>query len=186
MHASFRFAANLGLFLASACLLQSAPFQRSATLHGITFEVSSPNAETANTVTVTPSGLAEDNRPFTTEVAGPVTGMEVADIDANGAPEVYVFIKAPQRGELLGFSSNRNKSLSFIFVPELKEEAERAPAYRGGDEFAVLENAIGRRFPLFTGDSSDPQPTGKMRQVQYKLVAGEAGWLLQPVDVVDF
>ncbi len=176
----------LSVGLLSLLTGMAAPFSQKASLQGITFQVKSPNADSDNTVTVTAKGLSEDSRPITTKVEGTVTGMEVADINTDGAPEVYIFIAAPNRGELLAFSSNKNKSLSSIFLPELEEETTGSPVYRGGDQFAVLENALGRRFPLFPKTAGTTSATGKIRQVQYKLVPGESGWQLKPYRVTDF
>lgn len=68
----------------------------------------------------------------------------------------------------------------------LEDDARNTKGYRGRDEFAVVEGIIARRFPLFPKDRSKTEPTGKMRQIQYKLVAGEAGWLLKPDKVIEF
>lgn len=164
-------------------------FETTQTLQGITFKVTSPNAPTANSVTVTPVGLAIDNSPITVEAGGVVTGAEVGDINADGSPEIYVYTIEPgddRRGALIAFSANRKKSLSQIYLPALKDDAKNARGYRGRDEFAVVEGIIARRFPLFPEDRSKTEPTGKMRQIQYKLVAGEAGWRLKPDKVIEF
>jgi hypothetical protein len=49
----------------------------------------------------------------------------------------------------------------------------------------VVEGILGRRFPIHD-DSAPFKPTGKMRQVQYKLHTGEAGWLLKVDKMVEF
>lgn len=49
----------------------------------------------------------------------------------------------------------------------------------GHDEFQVVENSLVRRFPIYKDGDSNAKPSGKMRQLQYKLKAGEAGWLLK-------
>jgi len=177
-------AAVAGIF--SIALLQAGPFSQNAELQGIEFKVTSPNAKTGNTVTVTPKGLSGDSKPIQTEIRGTVTSVEVGDLNADGAPEIYIYIAAPNRGELLAFGSNKNKSISFISLPDLKEESTKSSEYRGGDEFAVLENALGRRFPLFSKDPAETKPTGKTRQIQYKLVAGESSWHLKQDQVIDF
>ncbi len=149
------------------------PFDRSQTLQGITFRVTSPNTATANTLTLQPSGLAEDNRPITVDVPGLVLRMETADLNADGSPEVYIISSDGKNESLTAFSVNRGKSVSFIFLPELT--AEQARGHRGGEEIAVVENRLARRFPITAQGSGN----GKMRQISYKLHAGEASWLLQ-------
>lgn len=164
-------------------------FETTQTLQGIRFKVTSPNAPTANSVTITPTGLLIDNSPIRVETSGIVTGAEVGDLNTDGSPEIYVYMIEPgndRRGALIAFSANRKKSLSQIHLPALEDDPKNARGYRGQDEFAVVEGIIARRFPLFPEDRSKTEPTGKMRQIQYKLVAGEASWLLRIDQVVEF
>jgi hypothetical protein len=56
----------------------------------------------------------------------------------------------------------------------------------GHDEFAVLENVLGRRFPVYKEGDANSEPSGKTRQLQYKLTPGEAGWVLQLKDITEF
>lgn len=137
-----------------------APFEQTESLQGISFKVTSPNLKSANTVTITPAGLEEVNSPITLDVDGTVT--------------------------LIAFSANRKKSLSQIYLPDLKEDAENVVGYRGRDDFAVVENSLARRFPIFSADAADTKPTGKMHQLQYKLHPGEAGWLLKVEKSTEF
>jgi hypothetical protein len=186
MKISFLALATLFLF---PSVQAATAFETTQTLQGITFKVTSPNAPTANSVTVTPAGLETDNSPITVEVGGIVTGAEVGDINADGSPEIYIYIAEPsgdKRATLIAFSANRRKSLSQIYLPALEDDAKNAKGYRGRDEFAVVEGIIARRFPLFPEDKSKTEPTGKMRQIQYKLVAGEASWMLRIDQVVEF
>lgn len=164
-------------------------FETTQTLQGITFTVTSLNAPTANSVTVIPAGLEIDNSPITIQADGVVTGAEVGDINADGSPEIYIYSVEPtgeQRATLIAFSANRKKSLSPIHLPALEDDAKSAKGYRGRDEFAVVEGIIARRFPIFPEDRSKMEPTGKMRQIQYKLIAGEAGWRLRPDKIIEF
>jgi hypothetical protein len=179
--------------LAASFLIHAAQateaFEATETLQGISFAVSSPNTPTGNKVTIVPSGLAIDNSPIEVETGGIVKGAEIADIDADGSPEIYVYVAEPapdQRGSLVAYSANKKKSLSQIFVPALEDDAKNAKGYRGHDEFAVLEGVVGRRFPIYPDDKTHTEPTGKMRQIQYKLIPGEASWVLKIDRVEEF
>lgn len=160
-----------------------APFNYSGELNGISFSVSSPNSAQGNTVVVTPSGLSAVNEAQTIKINGIVTGADVGDIDTDGSPEIYIYVQAGEDGapgSLVAFSTNKKKSMSGITVPDLT--AKQAKGYRGGDKFALVENAIARRFQLHKGG----KPTGKMRQLQYKLRPGEASWTLKVDRVIEF
>jgi hypothetical protein len=43
-----------------------------------------------------------------------------------------------------------------------------------------VESTLVRRFPVYRDKDTNAQPTGGTRQIQYKLKAGEAGWILKP------
>ena len=77
-----------------------------------------------------------------------VSRIEVADINADGSPKLYVYGFDGSTQTLLAWSANKKKSLSQISLPELGENAK---GHRGGDEFAVLEGILGRRFPIYPG-----------------------------------
>jgi hypothetical protein len=160
------------------------PFDKKEELQGITFQVLSPNNRSGNTLTVTPAGLEEDNRPIEMNVAGIITRTEVADINTDGSPELYVYGFDGTSQTLLAWSANRKKSLSQITLPDL--DAAQSKGYRGGDEYAVVEGILARRFPIYPDDDSNSKPTGKIRQIQYKLVAGEASWKLVVDKVAEF
>jgi hypothetical protein len=154
------------------------------TLHwfGISFHVTSPNTNGSNSVTITPAGLKKDNSPVTANIDGVVTGAEVADLNIDSSPEVYVYVRATDDsniGSLVAYAANKKKSLSQIYLPDLAENKKNAIGYRGGDEFAVVESTLVRRFPIYPEDMSIATPTGRTRQLQYKLKAGEAGWILR-------
>ena len=164
-----------------------AAFAKKLVGEGFSLEVSSPNEEGSNTLTIRPTGLQSDNSPVERPVAGVVTHVELKDLDGDGAPELLVWLSHPGSsdfGELAAFSTNHRKSLSDIFI-ELPEKSDLA-GYRGRDEFEVVENTFVRRFPVYLDGDKDADPTGGMRQFQYKLQKGEAGWLLKLDQVVSY
>jgi hypothetical protein len=160
------------------------PFAGKEELLGVTFQVFSPNNRSGNRLTVTPAGLEADNTPIEMDVSGIITRIEVADINVDGSPELYVYGFDGKSQTLTAWSSNKKKSLSQITPPDL--DAAQSKGYRGGDEYAVVEGILGRRFPIYPEDTAEMKPTGKTRQIQYKLHAGEAGWLLKPDKVIEF
>ena len=165
------------------------PFDRTLSLHGIQFRVKSDNDSAINRLEFVPAGLERDNSPVVRDVDGRITGAEVADLDADGSPEVYVYVRSVgsgSYGSLYAFSANRRRSLSEIFLPPLTDHPNAARGYLGHDEFAVVESSLARRFPVYRDADSNARPTGGMRQLQYKLAQGEAGWILRIERVVEY
>ncbi|MCK7471244.1 MAG: hypothetical protein MZU95_11025 [Desulfomicrobium escambiense] len=150
----------------------------------------SANDGSVNTLRIVPAGLAIDNSPVERTAEGRVTGAEAADLNADGRSEVYVYVTSAdsrsRRGSLVAYSSNQRKSLSEIYLPPIAEDKAASKGYRGRDEYAVLEGVLGHRFPVYRDADPDDRPTGGMRQLQYTLVPGEAGWLLKKDRMVDF
>jgi hypothetical protein len=165
------------------------PFQDTLELLGITFQVSSPNDGSSSTVTIVPSGLEIDNRPIERTVEGVVTGAEVADLNVDQSPEIYIYVQSAgsgSYGSLVAYAANNRKSLSEIYLRPVSDDAEASKGYMGHDEFAVVENTLVQRFPIYREGDTNANPTGGTRQLQYKLVSGEAGWILRLDKVVEY
>lgn len=172
-----------------AAAVGSARFERVVALNGVSFRISCPNESSLNTLVITPSGLERDNAPISREVDGTVTGAEVADLDADGSPEIYVYVQSAgsgSYGSLVAYAANKRKSLSEIHLPPVADDPQLAQGYMGHDEFAIVEGSFVQRFPLYAEGDTNSAPSGKMRQLQYKLVPGEAGWLLKLERTFDY
>lgn len=163
-----------------------APFAKTLELHGIRFAISADNQFPTATVTITPSGLEVDNSPVTRPIDGRVKDAEVADLDVDQSPEIYVYPTSDRGDSLVALSANKRKSLSDIDLPSLDETPAATVGYRGRDAFAVGEGRLLRRFPVYRDGDSDTEPTGGMRQLQYRLDPGEAGWRLVVDEVLAY
>lgn len=164
-------------------------FDRTLELQGIRFDVTCANEGSVNTLHIVPAGLEIDNSPMVRTIHGTVTGGEVADLNADGSPEIYVYVTSAgsgSYGSLVAYSVNRCKSLSEIYVPPLTENKVASKGYMGHDEFAVGEGVLLRRFPVYRDADINARPTGGTRQLQYKLVPGEAGWILKVDRMIEY
>lgn len=157
-------------------------FDTVLTLQGITFHIVATNAGSLNQLTIIPSGLEVVNKVMKQEIDGRVTGAEVADINADGSPEIYVYVNSAgsgSYGSLVAYSANNKKSLSEIYLSPLENDKTNSTGYMGHDEFTVIENSFVRRFPVYKKGDSNAKPTGGIRQLQYKLIADETTWQLK-------
>jgi hypothetical protein len=157
-------------------------FKQNFELHGIGFQVASQG----NKLRIIPSGLKLDNSPIERDINGVVIGADIGDINVDGSPEIYVYIKAKEKGELIAYSANHNKSLSDIYLPPFTDDPKLAKGYRGHDDIAMVEGIIALRFPVYKDNDNDDKPTGGWRQLQYKLVPGEANWQLKLDQTIDY
>ena len=164
-------------------------FEKKMELLGVSFHVSCPNDGSLNTLVIKPSSLEIDNSIIKKEIEGTVTGAEIADINSDGSPEIYVYIHSAGSGtygDVIAYSANNKKSLSGIYLPPLSDDKVNSQGYMGYDEFTVIETSLARRFPVYNKGDTNSNPTGGMRQLQYKLVAGEATWQLKLVKSTEF
>jgi hypothetical protein len=159
-----------------------APFEQTLVLQGISFKVSATNQGSLNQLKIVPSGLAMDNTPIEREIDGTVTAAEVADLNADGSPELYVYVASAGSGShasLVAYAANQRQSLSSISLPALSDDPALARGYMGHDQLLVEEHRLLRRFPLYREGDSNARPTGGTRQIAYRLRRDEAGWQLE-------
>jgi len=137
---------------------------------------SHPQGQSLSNISVAFAGNSASEKKFT-EV-DPVSKVLVGDLDANGFDEVYVITTSAgsgSYGNVIGLASLSDKSLSPITVPVVEEKDMKAggqfEGYQGHDEFEIIENSLARRFPVKAANATT-------RGINYKLKAGEAGFLL--------
>lgn len=112
----------------------------------------------------------------------PVSDFFVADLDGNGFDEIYIITTSAgsgSYGNVLGFASNKDKSLSMIHFPEIRKGDEHFEGYMGHDTFKIEDQKLVRIFPVYNQGDTNEKPTGGNRKLVYGLVPGEAGWQLR-------
>jgi hypothetical protein len=112
----------------------------------------------------------------------PVSDVFVADLDCNGFDEIYIIttsVGSGSYGTVLGFASNKDKSLSMINFPEIQTGDENFKGYMGHDSFKIEDQKLVRIFPIYNKGDTNENPTGGRRKLVYGLVPGEAMWQLK-------
>ena len=153
----------------------------------LSFAIQATTGSSINQLTVLPAGLEIDNREIAAEIDGTAYGAEMTDLDANGWPEIYVYVTSAgsgSYGSLVAYGVNNGKSVSPIYLPPMEDTPGSVEGYMGHDKFSVLNNRLIRRFPVYAETDTNAAPSGGTRQLQYRLVAGEAGWLLEVDHIV--
>lgn len=164
-----------------------AGFHKTLNLQGISFHVHSSGEGSQQQLTITTTGAKPPIKPIRQTVNGQVVGAEVADLNNNGMPEIYVFVQGAgsgSYGEVVGFAVIKGSELSPITLPELT--GANAQGYQGHDQFQVVESCLARRFPIYKPGDSNAKATGGQRQICYKLNAGESSFILRPTSVLKF
>lgn len=147
-------------------------FTQKLTLNNISFEINLIGKQ----LTIQPSGLAVDNTKIIKQIEGTITNAEIGDLNGDGFPEVLIYITSDGSGSygtVIGYSVNNGKSISEIYMPNIANNPKAKKGYMGHDEFAIVESSLCQRFPTYNPQDTNSNPTGKMRQIQYKLKDGE-------------
>jgi len=124
----------------------------------------------------------EHNYPEIYEDRDPISDVFVADLDGNGFDEIYIITTSAGSGSygtVLGFASNKDKSLSKINFPEIQEGDENFEGYMGHDTFKIENQKLVRTFPIYNKGDTNQNPTGGTRKLVYGLYPGEAMWQLK-------
>jgi hypothetical protein len=112
----------------------------------------------------------------------PISDVFIADLDGNGFDEIYIITTSAGSGSygtVLGFASNKDKSLSMINFPEIRKKDRLFEGYMGHDTFRIEGRKLIRIFPIYNTGDANVNPTGGSRKLAYGLVPGEAMWQLQ-------
>ena len=168
---------------------ESKDYTKSLSLQGATFNLTATNHGSINNLSIV--GEYSGHKIFENqrEIEGTVTGSEIADLNSDGSPEIYVYITSAGSGSygtVIAYSMNKKHTATEIYMSNISDNPKLSKGYMGHDEFSILENRLGRRFPLYLPGDINSKPSGGMRQLEYKLVPGEAGWLLKIKKQTDF
>jgi hypothetical protein len=156
-------------------------------LQGVTFEVNTTGAGSVQQLVVKATEKGHAFPVVKEELLGSLTGREVEDLNSDGRPELILFVTSAgsgSYGSVMAWSASKGHRLLPITMPELS--GKLAQGYMGHDQFAVVETTLMRRFPIYRPGDTNAKPTGGTRQISYKLVAGEAGFLFKPVGDTTF
>ena len=157
--------------------LDSRVFVKFLHLQDVFFDVSSKGKGSIQQVTIQPIGLKNNAKRIIKEIMGNVTDAEIEDLDSDGYPELLIYYTSAgsgSYGSVLGYSVNDGKSLSEIYFPPVSDNSKVNKGYMGHDEFSIIEGTLAQRFKTYNANDVNSNPTGVIRQIEYKLVPGEA------------
>jgi len=158
-------------------------FKKSLSLEGLDFLIDVAGEGSLKELKLTVKGIEGGKRVVLKhEIEGSLHRTAVADLNKDGFPEIYLFTTSAGSGSygaVIAYSSNRNKSITPIYMPELDLNSSAAQGYMGHDSFSITGDRLLRRFPVYKKGDPNCCPSGGTRQLSYKLVQGEAGWILE-------
>ena len=152
-------------------------FQKSLQFKSMSFDITTKGNGSLRQLNIQPKGFEETNKNFELEIEGKATDAQVADLNADGFPELLIFTQSAgsgSYGNVIAFSSNGAKSMSQVYFPPANENPKLNKGYMGHDTFLINESTLIQEFPIYKDGDPNSDPTGGIRRIQYKLVNGEA------------
>jgi len=131
-----------------------------------------------NNLNIRPIGFKTEAREVNLELKGRVVSAEIDDLNNDGFPDIVIYIvDKNDRANVFSVSSKNNERLEPIYFPDISNDLQMNKGYRGKDEFKLVEGILFRKFPIFELDTNVKEPSNKVRQIMYRVVAGEQGYL---------
>jgi hypothetical protein len=153
------------------------PFEERLTAGSVTFIVESPNAS-SNYFTLNTEGMSVRNEETKMEVNGAVVRAQLADLNQDSYPEVYIFTRSDNGTEKVhAFASYRNRSYGQIYMAEAENAANQRDR-DGVETFELMETALLRKFST----PQNEQRSGNPQTITYTLKKGETSYRLEPVE----
>ena len=149
-------------------------FHKSLPWKNFNFDISTTGEGSIQQLEIHPNGLTNDNKRITEEIEGSVTNAEIEDLKSDGFPEILIYTTSAgsgSYGNVIGYSVNNGKSLSKIYFPPVSDNSKANMGYMGHDEFNIVEKILTQTYKV---DDKNSNPTGNIRQIQYKLKDGES------------
>jgi len=139
-------------------------------------------------VTVETGGFEIVNDSYPLGETDPLESVFLGDLDGDGYEELYLTTRSAgsgSYGSLYGFASNKDKSVSQIYVPEQEHLAEEAASmfsgFRGHNSYRLENGVLINEFPVYAESDTNANPSRGKRKVFYTLELGEATRILKPV-----
>ena len=138
-------------------------------------------------ITISPKAFTAANSIHRIENADPIKDIFLADLDKNGFEEIYIITVSAGSGSyasIYGLASNKDKSATPVYVRPISEKQKEKGAlfegFMGHNTFTVEDGKLFESFPVYKEGDNNSKATGGTRVVEYQLIAGEAGWILEP------
>lgn len=148
--------------------LHTTPFSAVLRYNVYTFNISATGSGATRELTVRAFRGSLLLTRFQMPTDGAVVGAEVADLDANRFPELYIYTSSDGSGSF-------GRVLAWQFLPERKADIrpvdwpKMPTGYMGHDSLWTESTILCRKYPVYRPGDANAQPSGGFGMVRYRL-----------------
>ena len=131
-------------------------------------------------------GFKSSEDVFNIKDSDPLKDFFTLDLNNDGFEELYLITAGTgsgSYGNIYGYASNRDLSVTPVFIPEISENDLKQGGdfygYMGHDSIFAENDKLFRKFPVYKEGDANCCPSGGHKIIQYTLKAGEASWILE-------
>ncbi|MCK8490781.1 hypothetical protein M0L20_02890 [Spirosoma sp. RP8] len=145
-----------------------AGYEKTLRFNVYTFKVSATDSGAMRDVSVKAYRGAALLTNFRMHIDGAVVGAEVADLDKNRFPELYLYSTSDGSGSF-------GRVYGWQFLPERKADIQpenwfkKLDGYMGHDSLWTERDVLCRKFPVYNAGDVNAKPTGGARMLRYRL-----------------
>ncbi|WP_246082206.1 hypothetical protein [Spirosoma lacussanchae] len=144
-------------------------FSQSLRFNVYTFTVDAPDSGAVREVAIKAFRGQLLLTNFRIRIDGAITGAEVADLDNNRFPELYIYSSSNGSGSF-------GRVYGWQFLPERKADVTLvnwrlpvADGYMGHDSLWIERGILCRKYPVYQFGDANAEPTGGIRMLRYRL-----------------
>lgn len=140
-------------------------------------------SQSVSNISIQGMNFPNSNEILTFEGVDPIEQFYIIDLNNDGFEEFYIALRSVGSGgyvKLLAIASFSDESYGKIYIQSITDNDDLSEGYMGHDEIAFNSKNIERTYPIYNADDQNAKPTGGLRKVNYELITGEAGYILNP------
>ena len=158
---------------------QRPTYQQTLRFNVYTFTVETPDTGAVRTASIKAWRGQLLLTSFLVRVDGAITKAEVADLDGNRFPELYVFSRSSGSGSFgrvygWQFFSERKADITPV-----SWQLSAKTGYMGHDSLWLDQNMLCRQFPRYKPGDTNASPTGGIGMMRYQLKPVGQGYTLK-------
>lgn len=155
-------------------------FSKQLTFNIYNFQITTLDTGTSSEVAIQARRGSLLLTAFRLPIDGIVVGADVADLDSNRFPEIYIYLRSTGTGSF-------GRVVGWQFLPDRRVDIlptewpmPAVSGYMGHDSLWTESYILCRKFPVYASGDANAYPTGGVQMVRYRLKPAGQVYVLEP------